>query len=168
MTAAFPQRPRVRRWRPSTGSDQRRPAEGRQWRPREDGMAAADGVAADFSGQAGRETWKRCEGLVRTGERGAGGVGGVVGRLWRPRTEARPGLASRRGHGGGGAGWGCHWPPWQQRSGPVGGFRRCLCQQEHLCQSRLAPRSRTAGGSGEGLLEIWGGPVPNPQRCLKG
>ena len=111
---------RVRRWRPSTGSDQRRPAEGRQWRPREDGMAAADGVAADFSGQAGRETWKRCEGLVRTGERGAGGVGGVVGRLWRPRTEARPGLASRRGHGGGGAGWGCHWPPWQQRSGPVG------------------------------------------------
>lgn len=70
-------------------------------------MAAGDGVAAEFSGQAGGETWKRREGFVRTGERGAGGVGGIVGRRWWLRTEAGPGRAGprleerpRRGRGG--------------------------------------------------------------------
>lgn len=153
----------------SHGSDQRRPAEGRQWRPRENGMAAGDGGAADFSVQAGRETWKRCEGLVRTGERGAGGVGGVVGRPWGPRTEAGPGLASRRGRGGGGEAWGAPLATVARtRTWVGGGFRTCLSQQGHLCRSRLAPRIGTAGGSGEGLLEIEGGPVPDFQRGLEG
>lgn len=36
------------------------------------------------------------EGFVRTGERGAGGVGGIVGRRWWLRTEAGPGRAGPR------------------------------------------------------------------------
>ena len=76
--------------------DQQRPAEGRQRRPREAGMAAGDGGAADLSGKAGRETWKTLGG-PRSNRQARDGWGRRGrGKGWRSGGR-RPGWASRGG-----------------------------------------------------------------------
>ena len=115
VTAAFPQRPRARRWRPRTGlisGDPRRGGSGglgkTVWPLETGARPISRSRRAERRGSAARASFEPAS-AGRVGSEGSwegpGGRGLRLGRAW-PRGEAAAGEGRRGGR---------PWPPWQGR-----------------------------------------------------